>query len=179
MGDYADRGGAVGLSWPLPEGMDDAALGAAPFPPLRPLRRAGGLELHVVDVTRTRRPARRALGHGAVARPDVLPGPVVDLPCFSTVARQREWGSSRPSGVLTGTGVGCAGLRCSINTVLYQIVRTTSRSHGALSSGSITISTVNPYFTIEGELDSPTAGAYSQQDWPENRLDRWRCIEYM
>ena len=29
VGGYADRAGAVGPSWPLPEGMDDAAL----FPP--------------------------------------------------------------------------------------------------------------------------------------------------
>ena len=80
--DYVDRAGAVGLSWTLPEGMDDAARrwGRRCSPRLRPRRRAGGLELHVVDVTRSRRPARRALGHGAVAQPDVLPGPVVDLP---------------------------------------------------------------------------------------------------
>ena len=50
VGDCADRAGAVGLSWPL-RGW-----------------------------TTRRRPARRALGHGTVAQPDVLLGPVVDLP---------------------------------------------------------------------------------------------------
>ena len=38
VSDYADRARAAGLSWPLPEGLDDAALEAALFPPLPPSR---------------------------------------------------------------------------------------------------------------------------------------------
>ena len=36
VSDYAGRARAAGLSWPLPEGMDDAALEAARFRRLRP-----------------------------------------------------------------------------------------------------------------------------------------------
>ena len=38
VSDYAGRARAAGLSWPLPEGMDDAALEAALFPPAPPSR---------------------------------------------------------------------------------------------------------------------------------------------
>ena len=38
VSDYAGRARAAGLSWPLPEGLDDAALEAALFPPLPPSR---------------------------------------------------------------------------------------------------------------------------------------------
>ena len=38
MSDYAGRAREAGLSWPLPEGLDDAALEAALFPPLPPSR---------------------------------------------------------------------------------------------------------------------------------------------
>ena len=36
VSDYVGRARAAGLSWPLPEGLDDAALEAALFPPLPP-----------------------------------------------------------------------------------------------------------------------------------------------
>ena len=39
VSDYLRRAGAAGFSWPLPEGLDDAALEAALFPP--PGRRRG------------------------------------------------------------------------------------------------------------------------------------------
>ncbi len=38
VSDYAGRARAAGLSWPLPEGLDDAALEAALFPPAPPSR---------------------------------------------------------------------------------------------------------------------------------------------
>ena len=38
VSDYAGRARAAGLSWPLPERLDDAALEAALFPPLPPSR---------------------------------------------------------------------------------------------------------------------------------------------
>ncbi len=38
VSDYAGRARAAGLSWPLPEGLDDDALEAALFPPLPPSR---------------------------------------------------------------------------------------------------------------------------------------------
>ena len=38
VSDYARRASAAGLSWPLPEGLDDAALEAALFPPSPPSR---------------------------------------------------------------------------------------------------------------------------------------------
>ena len=38
VSDYASRAAAAGLSWPLPEGLDDAALEAALFPGLPPSR---------------------------------------------------------------------------------------------------------------------------------------------
>ena len=38
MSDYVRRAAAAGLSWPLPEGLDDAALEAALFPALPPSR---------------------------------------------------------------------------------------------------------------------------------------------
>ncbi len=38
MSDYAGRARAAGLSWPLPEGLNDTALEAALFPPLPPSR---------------------------------------------------------------------------------------------------------------------------------------------
>ena len=38
VSDYARRASAAGLSWPLPEGLDDAALEAALFPPPPPSR---------------------------------------------------------------------------------------------------------------------------------------------
>lgn len=36
VSDYAGRARVVGLSWPLAEGLHDAALEAALFPPFRP-----------------------------------------------------------------------------------------------------------------------------------------------
>ncbi len=50
VSDYAGRARGAGLSRPLPEGLDDAALEAALFPPLPPL--AGS-------------PSRAGLGPGA------------------------------------------------------------------------------------------------------------------
>ncbi len=38
VSDYAGRASAAGLSWPLPEGLDDTALEAALFPSLPPSR---------------------------------------------------------------------------------------------------------------------------------------------
>ena len=38
VSEYARRAAAAGLSWPLPEGLDDAALEAALFPPSPPSR---------------------------------------------------------------------------------------------------------------------------------------------
>ena len=38
VSDYARRAAAAGFTWPLPEGLDDAALEAALFPPLPPSR---------------------------------------------------------------------------------------------------------------------------------------------
>ena len=38
VSDYAGRARAARLSWPLPEGMDDAALEVALFPPAPPSR---------------------------------------------------------------------------------------------------------------------------------------------
>ena len=38
VSDYARRAVAAGFTWPLPEGLDDAALEAALFPPLPPSR---------------------------------------------------------------------------------------------------------------------------------------------
>ena len=43
---------------------------------------------------------------------------------------------------------------------LYQIARTTSRSHGENGSGSIIISHDNPYFNITTELSHPSKGTY-------------------
>lgn len=79
-------------------GMDDAARrwGRRSSPRLRPRRRAGGLQLHVVDGTRRRCPARRTPGHGAAAQPDVLPGPVVALP--ASLRALRGSASSAESG---------------------------------------------------------------------------------
>ena len=37
MSDYLRRASAAGFSWPLPEGLDDAALEAALFPALPPV----------------------------------------------------------------------------------------------------------------------------------------------
>lgn len=50
VGDYIRRAEVAGLSWPLPQGMDERALAAALFPPTRPPRRPRPLpdwaELH-------------------------------------------------------------------------------------------------------------------------------------
>ena len=51
VSDYVRRAAAAGLSWPLPEGLDDAALEAALFPAPPPSRESAiGLAESVVGI---------------------------------------------------------------------------------------------------------------------------------
>ena len=58
VSDYARRASAAGLSWPLPEGLDDAALEAALFPPAPP----SGVRRPVPDWDRVHRELQRHKG---------------------------------------------------------------------------------------------------------------------
>ena len=58
VSDYTRRASAAGLSWPLPEGLDDAALEAALFPPSPP----SGVRRPVPDWDRVHRELQRHKG---------------------------------------------------------------------------------------------------------------------